>query len=307
MRILLQLCCRLMAALPRPVALAWGRRLGWLLGALVRHRRGEVRRALQRAFPERSPAEREELATRMYEHLGLTMAEVARLAVHGPADLAGRFEIVEDEHLRQLAARTEGSLLLMGHIGNWELTSLISTRLARPLHAVVKPLRPAALQRLVAETRGRLGLHLLNHRGDFSGTLRALKRGETVTVILDQNQRRDKGIFVNFLGAPAATSAGLAILSARTRLPVFPLYVHRRADGVHVLRVLAPIAPPPNRDPATLHAATQHYTRVLEDIIRLRPEQWTWLHRRWKTRPPEDCDQRTADGRRRTADGSPAP
>ena len=284
MYLLLQLCCRLMAALPRPVALAWGRRLGQLLGTVVRHRRGEVRRALARAFPDQSPAEREDLANRMYQHLGLTLVEVARIAVHGPADLAGRFEIVENDALRQLRARTEGALLLMGHIGNWELTSLISTRLSRPLHAVVKPLRPAALQRLVAETRGRLGLHLLNHRGDFSGTLRALKRGETVTVILDQNQRRDKGIFVDFLGAPAATSAGLAILSARTRLPVFPMHVYRRDDGVHELCVHPAIAPPPDRDPATLHAATQHYTRVLEDIIRLCPEQWTWLHRRWKVR-----------------------
>lgn len=299
MRILLQLWCRLLSALPRPVALSVGRGLGWLLGALVRHRRGEVRHALRRAFPGRPAAELEHIAVRMYQHLGQTLVETCRVAVRGAADIEAVVEFVEDAAYRDLVGRSEGALLLMGHVGNWEVGSLISRRLPRPVHAVVKPLKPAAMQDLIVHIRSQLGLRLLGHRGDFAGTLRAIKRGEVVAIVLDQNQQRDKGVFVDFLGETAATSTGLAILSAMSRLPVFPIYDHRRADGVHEVRLLPPIAPPPNRQPETLRAATQHYTRVLEDIIRQHPEQWTWLHRRWKTRPKPD------NGGRKTEDREP--
>ena len=285
MRLLLQMVAGLFGILPRGAAMALGRGLGGLAGSLLRLRRREVEAVMRRALPASADAERCRLAGAMYRHLGQTLAEVLRAGALGAADLESRVVIADSEPLRAMAARPDGGLLLMGHIGNWECCSLISRVLPRPLHAVVKPLKPPAVQAFMQRVRGSLGLRLLGSRGDFAGTLRALKRGEYVCVILDQNAIRGRGVFVEFLGETASTTTGLAILSAMSRLPVFPLYDHRRPDGVHEVHVLPPIDPPPNRKPETLLAATQQYTRVLEDLIRRHPEQWMWLHRRWKTRP----------------------
>ncbi len=284
MRWLLEVLCGLAARRPRAAALQLGRRLGGLLGRVIRYRRREVLRVLARAFPERGTAGCAALADAMYEHLGVTLMEVARAVRLGAAEADELVTLRHDEHLRRLCGEKEGALLLMGHIGNWEYGARLSRALPAPVHAVVKPLRPAGLQEVIERTRAALGLRLLSFRGDFAETLRALKRGEFVCVILDQNQRRNMGVFVDFLGAPACTSTGLAILSALTRRRVYPLYDRRLPDGRHEVRFLAPFDPPPNRDPATLQAATQEYTAVLERIIREEPAQWTWLHRRWKTR-----------------------
>lgn len=285
MMLLLKLVCRFLALLPHAAAMAVGRGLGWITGSCFRFRRREAVTAMRRAFPEKSEAEIGDVARRMYRHFGLTMVEVARASVLGKAELAGRAVVVQDENFQRLASHPGGVLLLMGHIGNWEFSTPITDLLSKPVHAIVKPLQPAALQDYVVRTRAVLGLRLLSFRGQFGDTLRLLKRGEIVAVILDQNQRRNMGVFVDFLGKPACTSPGLAVLSALSRAPVFPIFAIRRPDGVHEIRFLPPFAPPADRQPETLQRATQAYTKALEDIIRQHPDQWTWVHRRWKTEP----------------------
>jgi KDO2-lipid IV(A) lauroyltransferase len=288
---ILQLFCRCFAVLPRRASQALGRGLGRFLGSILRYRRGEAMAAMRRAFPEKGEPEIRALANAMYRHLGLTIAEIARLSVLGRADLDGRVTVAQDENQQRLAGQAGGAILLLGHIGNWEHVAVISATLARKLHAIVKPLKPASLQRFVERTRAMVDLHLLSFRGDFGEALRVLRRGEVVAVILDQNQRRSMGVFVDFLGETACTSHGLALLSSLSGAPVFPIYDRRNPDGSHAVRVLPPIAPPPDRETATLQAFTQTYTRALEDIIRQQPDQWTWIHRRWRTRPGVDGDE----------------
>jgi KDO2-lipid IV(A) lauroyltransferase len=297
MIVLLKLICGFLALLPHGAAMAVGRGLGWIAGSLFRFRRREAVAAMRRAFPEKSAAEISSLARRMYRHFGLTMVEVARASVLGKAALAGRAVVVQDENYQRVAGHPGGVLLLMGHIGNWEFMTPITDLLSKQVKAIVKPLQPAALQDYVVRTRAELGLRLINFRGQFGDALRLLKRGDILAVILDQNQRRNMGVFVDFLGCPACTSPGLAVLSALSRAPVFPIFTRRRPDGVHEIRFLPPFDPPADRQPETLRQATQQYTRALEDIIRQYPDQWTWIHRRWKTRPveAEDRGQRTED------------
>ena len=285
MRLLIQWLAGFFACLPRGAAMAIGRGLGSFAGAVLRLRRREVEAVLRRSLPERTEPERRRIAGAMYRHLGQTLVEVLRVGARGPGDLEGHAQVVDDDALRSFAGGERGGLLLMGHIGNWEIGALLSRALPRPVHAVVKPLKPPAVQDFMNRVRTSLGLHLLGSRGDFAGTLRALKKGEFVCVVLDQNTVRGRAVFVDFFGETAATATGLAILSAMSRLPVYPVFDHRCEDGRHEIRLLPPIEPPPNRKPETLLAATQEYTRALEDIIRRHPEQWMWLHRRWKTRP----------------------
>jgi len=282
---ILALICSAIAAVPRPFALRIGRRTGWLLGRLARSRRREAEGAIAQAFPDRSPAEVHTIAEHMFQHLGSTAVEVGRLFARGRTEADRWVEPMQDESFRQLASMPGGALLLMGHIGNWELIGSLTHWIDRKGHAVVKPLKPAGLQRFMVRARGLLGLSLLNHRGEFGGALRALKKGDFVAVVLDQNQTRSHGIHVDFFGRPASTSPGLAILSRLAHVPVFPVYDIRRADGRHEIRVLPPIEPPPDREPETLKRYTQRYTAILESIIRQHPDQWIWIHRRWRTQP----------------------
>ena len=98
---------------------------------------------------------------------------------------------------------------------------------------------------------------------------------------------RDEGVFVDFFGRPACTSPGLAYLSAQTRLPVHPVFIIRQNNGRHLVKVYPPIPPPAGRDPDSIHQATQQYTTVIEEVIRKVPEQWIWIHRRWRTQSVE--------------------
>jgi KDO2-lipid IV(A) lauroyltransferase len=287
MGLLIQLLLAPFALLPRPIAMALGRSTGTLVGSVLRYRRREVLAALHRAFPERSEREIRGLAAGTYRHLGTTFAEVARLSARGLAETRPFLRVVQDEHHACLVSQSKGALLLMGHVGNWELTAGVCATLPHTVHAIVKPLKPDALQDFMVRVRALLGLRLLNFRNSFGEALRALRRGEIIAVILDQNQRRSLGVFVDFLGEQACTSPGLAILSSLSGAPVFPIFTERGADGVNEIRVLPPIDAPPDRQRETLQRYTQAYTRALEGIIRRNPEQWTWIHHRWRTRPEQ--------------------
>lgn len=283
---LLQCFCKLLAALPWPAALRLGRGAGWLAGSVFRYRRGTAFAALKTSFPDRPPSALNDILNGMYAHLGVTMVEMARVSVRGLDDMRGRVRVHATDAVEELRG-PKGGLILMGHIGNWELMGCLRPYFPRPMNVVVKPLRSPALATYVERNRATMGLRLLPFKRSYRDCLRVLKQDEFVAIILDQNTKRTAGVFVDFFGRTACASAGLAILSAQTGLPVYPSYGVRREDGTHDLYLLPPLPPPPDRKPETIQAATQAYTRILENIIREHPEQWIWIHKRWRTQPKE--------------------
>jgi KDO2-lipid IV(A) lauroyltransferase len=271
--------------LPYPFVLAFGAGFGWLLGRVIRHRRALVLETLARCLPERTDGERRRIADAMYRHFGLMLFECLYYSGrHAPA-FRSRVDVEGLEHVEAVRARGTGALVLMGHIGNWELMGLAAATIWTPLNVVVKPLGHPAVDAHWRASRERMGLRLLPRDDAMRDCLKALKRKEVVALILDQNMRRHRGIFVDFFGRPACTTPGLAFLAAASKTPVLPAFMVREAAGRHRLHILPPIEPPADREEATIHAATQHYTRVLEDIIRAHPDQWTWMHKRWRTTP----------------------
>lgn len=286
---LLNALSRFFAWLSRPTALRWGRGLGWFMGSVVRFRRGEALRALVRSFPDKSLTELRATLDAMYRNLGMTVVEITRVSVLGLDDLEGHVYAVGQENIPpEVLERRKGSLCLMGHIGNWELCGWASTLLDGPISVVVKPMGSRGAESYISLTRKKMNVKALHFREAYRDSLRALRDHGAVAVILDQNTRRSVGTFVDFFGRSACTSPGLAILASQTQVPVVPMYAVRKADHDHELHFLPPIAPPPDRKPESLTAATQAYTRVLEDIIRRHPEQWIWIHRRWKSRPLDE-------------------
>ncbi|HMP75765.1 MAG TPA: lysophospholipid acyltransferase family protein [Kiritimatiellia bacterium] len=280
-------CCQ---AAPYRAMLGAGRALGWFLRVVLRHRRDVVREALDRCLPERSAGERARILREVYRHLGTVPLECLHFSGPRAESFPTWVDIEGREHAEAVRARGGGALVLMGHIGNWELMGLAAASLWNPLNVVVRPIQNKALDAWWRKSRERMGLRPLPREDAMRDCLKALKRREVVALILDQNMRRHRGIFVDFFGRPACTTPGLAILSYAAKTPVLPVFMIRQRDGRHQLHILPPIEPPADRTEAGIRAATQHYTKTLEDIIRRYPEQWIWIHKRWRTRPQPPID-----------------
>jgi len=238
------------------------------------------------AFPERSAAARRQLCRAAFRHLGMTLIESIILLVADPAVLLSRVSVDGLEHLRAEAGNAGGLLVLTGHFGNWELLGLAHILVDLPLAVVVRPLDSPLLNRLAERLRARTGAELIAKRRALPAVVDALRRGRMIGVLLDQNASRSEGVFVPFFGRPASTSRSLALLSLRTGRPIVPIFIHREPDGRHRIVVEPALGRPAadSSDAAVVELTAQCAQRT-EATIRRWPEQWFWLHRRWRTRP----------------------
>ncbi|MDD5677565.1 MAG: lysophospholipid acyltransferase family protein [Kiritimatiellae bacterium] len=265
-----------------------GRALGWLLGPGLRLRYREVQATLQRCFPEKSPAEVRAVADGMYRHLGTLLVESLRT---GHMDLAALDEEVDfygfDKGM-QILSQGRGLIVLTAHVGNFELLAMMAAIKGAPLTVITKALKPRWLNDWWVETRGKFGVKMLPARDSYRYCRETLKANGILGFILDQNMKRSRGIFVDYFGRPACTSPGLAVLSAQTGAPVLPVFMLREPDGRHRVCVFDPLPPPPRADKEAIRFATQAYTTIIERFVRAHPEQWIWLHRRWRTQPVEE-------------------
>jgi len=274
-----------LAYLPRPVSLWLGRRLGDLGWAVLSRRRAVVLANLDLALGRELPAaERARLGRHSFEHLGMNAVESCVLFFRPVASSIARLEVRGIEHLEKAAAAGRGMLLLTAHLGSWELLATSHVFGRWPVSVMVRPLDSPLLDRLVERFRLKCGVELIAKRRGLREALDALRRGRMVGLLLDQNASRREGVFVPFFGTPASTSRGLALISLRSGAPVLPTFIRRLPGGRHVVEVEPPISPPADRDVVAYTAA---FNRAIEAAIRRAPEQWFWVHRRWKTRPVE--------------------
>jgi KDO2-lipid IV(A) lauroyltransferase len=217
----------------------------------------------------------------------MTLAEGSIFLFRPQSFLLSRVQVEGIEHLRSAMAQGKGALILTAHLGNWELLAASHVLTGFPLSVVVRLLDQPSLDRLVARFRARSLAELIDKRRAIAEVLSALRRQRMVGILLDQNASRREGVFVPFFGVPASTSKGLALLALKTGAPVVPIFIHREPDGRHRV-IVDPAVPLPrtgNRE-RDLVEATAAFTRIIEAKVRRWPEQWLWIHRRWKTRPP---------------------
>ena len=151
---------------------------------------------------------------------------------------------------------------------------------------ITKILKNPVINRLWGGLRRKAGLNVIPSHNAYRACVRALKQNGLVGFMLDQNRPSNHGVFVDFFGRPASTTPGLAFMSAQTGAPVIPAFMRRTPNGRHVLEVKPLLEPPPDRKPETLLAWTATYTKIIEAEVRRYPDQWLWLHKRWKSRPP---------------------
>ena len=285
MKILVKLITGLMARIPLSAALAFGAALGWIYGSVIRYHRRDARDALRRSYPEKTEREIRSIINRMYKNLGMNQVEILRLAGGAIDETNKRITVVGREIIDQALQRGKGVMILSAHFGNWDFLPMFAVKQNYPVTIISKEIKNKTINAMWMLTRKRFGVNIIPAHNSARDALRVLRRNELLGFIFDQNRPRDAGIFVDFFGRPACTSPGLAMLSAQAQTPVVPIFIHRTSDGNHVLQVFPMLEPPPDREVETVRKATQEYTKIIEDQIRQYPEQWIWLHRRWKTRP----------------------
>ncbi len=257
--------------------------LAWTLGV----RRAVTLDNLAHAFPEKSAGERGRVARAAYRNMALAAVESICSDLVPEAQLQRAVQAVEGQAWQTLEARLHARqpvLIASAHFGSWELFAEVMARRGFAFSAVVRPLKGAFNARVVA-ARQRAGVGLILQRGAMRGIFAALKQGRAVVQLIDQVLPAKHGLFVPFFGRPASTTPSLSLAALRTGAPVYVVLAAREPLGLKMF-VQGPVPLPQtgNRD-ADLTAHTARLTAMIEAKIREYPEQWLWLHRRWKVQP----------------------
>lgn len=266
-----------------------GRRLGSFCYHFVPVRKQVVLENLRAAFGDtHDEAAIDALARRFYQHLATTLLEFCQLDRLAPAQIAAVIDLDGRNHLDALRDAGRGAILVSGHYGNWELLGAALVAHGYPTCYLVKSQRNKLVDRLQNEIRGRAGIGVIRTDGPITDMVRALKRGEFLGMLSDQDAG-GAGLFVDFLGRPASVFRGAAHLAYRLKCPILIGFAVRQPDGRHRVIATEPVYPDPTWDEETaVRTLTEIHTQRLESMIRKTPEQYFWVHRRWKTRPPEE-------------------
>ena len=279
---------RVLGALPRPLARSAGIGIAKLVYLLHGRLRRVGLRNLEFAFPEKSPAERKRILAGVFTSLGRLLAEVCRFPSYTPENISQVAIYDGFENYERAHQRGKGVLFLTAHLGGWEIGSFMHSLHGHPLRIVVRPLDNPHVNRLVENVRTLHGNTTFGKQDFARGLLSAMKAGETVGLLMDTNMTPPQGAFVDFFGIPACTASGVARVALHTDAAVVPAftiwdpvlrkYRVRFDPAIELIRT--------GNDAEDVVANTARFTKVIEDYVRRYPDQWLWVHRRWKTRPP---------------------
>jgi len=278
---------RSLGLMPRPVARRAADVLAFLVYRLGIRLRKVGRRNLELALPELSSATREKILRGVYRSLGWQLVEFCRMTRYTTENTRDWLRTEGIEHYQAAEARGKGVLVITGHLGAWELSSFYHSLMGHPMGMVIRRLDNRRLDRFVNGIRCLHGNYVL-HKDDFGrGLLKAMHAGGTVGILMDTNMTPPQGVFVEFFGMQACTATGLAHVARKTGAAVLPGFmVWEPAKRRYVLHFGPEVEIPHTKDvSADIAEGTQRCTAVIESWIRRYPDQWLWIHRRWKTRP----------------------
>jgi Kdo2-lipid IVA lauroyltransferase/acyltransferase len=262
-------------------------RVAWLA---ARRDVGTARDHLAAAFPASDPAWRETTMHAVRSHLGDLVGEIAWLWSARPEAILARSEWEGVEHLTSALATAHGAALITAHCGNWEWLNLALGARGVPMTIATKQAYDQRIERLARRLRGRFGGQSVA-RGEGAGRrlLVAGRRGRVVGFLIDQDID-GPGVFVEYFGRPAWTPSGAALIAVRAGIPVVASFATRLGDGRMRLTFDAPIEFERSADlEVDCALLTARLTARIESQVRRHPDQWVWMHQRWRRRPgPED-------------------
>jgi KDO2-lipid IV(A) lauroyltransferase len=271
-------------AIPTPLRRALFVGFFRLFYLLVPRQRLIAHHNLRRAFPEKSEQEILKIVKGVYRNMGLVAAEFFDIPSLTRENVGQLVDAEGLENCRKALEKGKGVLMFGAHFGNWELEAVAASLFLKPFVAIYRPLDNAILDRLVLKVRSITGNTLLEKNRAMRTMLKTLKNNEMVGILIDQNVDVYEGVFIDFFGRPACTTDGLAILALHTGAPVLPGYMARLPDGRYRFIIGPEVEVVDTGDrQADIVANTQRFMKVIEETIRQYPDQWLWVHQRWKT------------------------
>ena len=276
-------------AVPFRVAFRLGEFGGWLLYVCDRPHRRVGLLNLTIAFPDKTQAERRAILRESLLNLGRLVAEFCHFYILTKEIIAERVSFTDFAHWQELviAARETGALILTGHFGNWELLAYAHAHYGFPVHIIHRRLRNALIDDVIVAERECCGNKVIRKTTAGLEVLRAIRKKALVVAAVDQNASGRMGVFVPFFSRLASTSSGLAGLALASGVPVIPAFlVREQGTWRHRIIILPPVEPVRSgNQEADLRATTEKFSAVFQHIVEQYPDQWLWIHKRWKRRP----------------------
>ena len=253
-------------------------------------------RNLEIAFPEKTKEQRKSILVGTFENLGRVLGEVSQFPKTTPEKLRKIIDFELDDISTDLYARNKnekrGVLITTGHLGNWELLVMGFAALHEPISYLARPIDNPLIEDLTVRFRTRYGNRPINKTNSAMLAIKILREGGILGILSDVNAHPKEGVFVPFFGVPACTTSGAAMLAIRSNSWIFPTFcvwnkATKKYKFVHG-QLLEPVNTGDRKH--DIVATTTLYTAEIEKIIRQYPDQWMWIHKRWKTRPPGEKD-----------------
>ena len=281
---------KILGILPRSLSRAVAIAIAQLVYLLHFRLRQVGMRNLAMVFPEKSLRERRRILRGEFTSLGRQLAELCQFPRYTRENVDEVVVYDGLENYERAYARGKGVLFLTAHFGGWELSAFAHSLHGHPVNIVMRPMDNPYLDRMLQRHRTMHGNKVVPKDDFVRGLLAAMKAGEAVGILMDTNMTPPQGVFVDFFGIPACTASGLARIALRTDAAVVPGFtIWGEESGKYRLRFDPELELIRTGDlESDIIANTQRFTKVIEDYVRAYPNQWLWVHRRWKTRPPGD-------------------
>ena len=272
------------------------RLISFLMGRLVYYcfpkYRHIVQENLEVAFSDKSKKERIKIAKKTFANLVSLIFEIGCSLRLTEKKIHKYFQVEGFEYLVSALEKKRGAFLLTGHIGNWELLPVVSYLMPVPGNVLYRPLDFTPLDEFFVVSRSRNNVKLFSREGALRKVVSHLRQNEVVLVLQDQNVDWYEGVFVDFFGKKACTSVGMATMAYRLKTPIVPMFLLRTKKGF-LFKMMSEVEQVFTDDARKdIEENTQRYNDVLEEIIRQYPDQWFWVHRRWKTAPCQPWPRR---------------
>ncbi len=272
--------------LPRRLVLWLGGRLGALWARLDRRHLAIAADNLRRAFPDWDQARVARTARGVYRHFGTVILDLLWMQGRSAAQLLGLADLDGVEHVQAARARGRGVLCPGAHLGNWELQAIASVPLVGDIASIARPLDNPRLDSRLVALRTSTGNSVIYKQKALAQAIRTLRGGGILAVLIDQNVQEKDGVFVRYFGRPACTTTVAAALALKTGCAIIPVRCTLQENGRYRMTYGPPVEwNGSGRRDEDVVGLTQQLTAVIESWVRETPEQWLWLHRRWKTQP----------------------
>jgi KDO2-lipid IV(A) lauroyltransferase len=285
---------RLVVCLPEAFAYRMGDILAGIWYRCAKKNRMRSEQNLKTAFPHWRPEERKRTAQAVFQHLSRSAIELFRF-YGGKYELQNYIYFHNLDRLRRALDMGKGVIVISAHLGNWELLACAASAMGFPMRVVANRIRNPQIDRLLNRSRAAAGVATIFRDESIVRMLRLLRDKKVLAILMDQDSHYD-GIFVNHFDKPTYAARGPAILTLASGAPIIPVFIAREADGHHSIYVEEPVAVNASGDrEQKIKHITQCCMDVVEHYIRQFPDQWVWMHQRWKTRPkhllqPEPLD-----------------